>query len=189
MASLGNPVSKQLEWTVFGCCAVAVVVASIGSSRILSSAVGSLHAAEADVASPAPASGAPRAQTSSARRDGLVDGLPPDQDSDALTRYLSKIAHEEGLALLQMQSENLKTDPRHLAQRRSTLEVRGDYLSTKRMLIAMLAKFPGLTLEHWAIRHRPSGAATNAPADAANRPDDESTIELIQYSRPSQASS
>lgn len=188
-AILRESLPKQAHWAVFILSVLAAAVALMVSGRFLSSAVRSLHVAEDLNAS---AAATPRAQSPRAgiatQRD-VVEDLPLVPESDSLTRFASKIAHELGLTLLQMQSESLKVEPNHLGQRRSTLQVRGDYLSTKKLLIALLAKFPGLTLEHWTIRHRAGGLPTTAAADVANRSDDESTIDLIQYSRPSRASS
>ncbi len=124
-------------------------------------------------------------QQNSPTHVSVGSALPTRIDPDGLTRLASKLAHEQGLSLLQMQSETLKVDTNHLTQRRSTLELRGDYASTKKLLIALLAKFPGLTLEHLTIRHHAGGAAS----DPASRSDDETRIELIQYARPSQVDS
>ena len=175
---------KELGWAAFIASTVLSMVALVGSSRLLFVAVDTLHVVVAHVASSKGSRGSLQ-PASAAQHAGLAAEVPPIEDPDALPRFTSKIAHEQGIALLQMQSETLKTDNKHLGQRHSTLQLRGDYPSTKRLLIALLAKFPGLTLEHMTIRHRASGAAP----DSTSRSDDECTIELIQYSTPSQANS
>ena len=63
---------------------------------------------------------------------------------------------------------------------RQVIDVQRD---EKAVLSALLAKFPGLTLEHLAVRHR----AATPPAGVGQDPgrsDDEATIELIHYTRP-----
>jgi hypothetical protein len=106
---------------------------------------------------------------------------------DELARFSARIAHEQRIDVVQLQSERVNTAPAHLRQERIRLRVRGDYAGTKAFLISLLTNFPGLALEHLTIRHTAtvSGAGPSTPAPQGG--DDDSTIELIQYSMPVQA--
>lgn len=89
-----------------------------------------------------------------------------------------------------MQSEVLKTDSKALGQSRITLQLRGDYRDIKSVWIALLAKYPGLTLQRLTLRHHtemqsvPSPQAAAVTLPSADRADDEATIEMIQYTQP-----
>lgn len=72
----------------------------------------------------------------------------------------------------------------HLTQARIRFEVRGDYTAIKSFLIAALATFPGLTLERLSIHHNYARLPAGASTSDAPGPDDNSTIEFIQYGSP-----
>ncbi len=140
-----------------------------------------------------------RAIGSSARLDPSREGaadfvaeLPPVAPNDLQIRYATKLAHEQGVSVVQMQTESLKADPRALGQSRITLQLRGDYRDIKNVWIALLAKYPGLVLERLTLRHHADGppAPATLPTATALRPvdraDDEATIEMIQYTQPSE---
>ena len=121
---------------------------------------------------------------------GFVSELPVVSPGDLQIRYAAKLAHEQGASVLQMQSAALKTDPKGLGQSRITLQLRGDYRDIKNVWIALLAKYPGLTLQRLTLRHHtelksvPSPQAAAVALPAADRADDEATIEMIQYTQP-----
>ena len=117
----------------------------------------------------------------------LEHELAMTSDSDALTRWAAKIAHKQGVTLVQIHTEPAKPDGKHLGQAQVSLQIRGTYPSLKIVLISLLNKFPGLVLEHLTVRH-PSANGVKAVATATSDGiDDEATIELIQYSKAPQA--
>ncbi len=122
----------------------------------------------------------------------FVAELPAVAPSDAQIRFAAKIAREARVIVVQMQTEPLKADPKTLGQSRLTLQLRGDYRDIKTVWIALIEKYPGLVLERMTIRHHadvsaPPGATTSATAlPPADRADDEATLEMIQYTRPSE---
>lgn len=158
----------------------AVVVAAIMGVLVVGvearRAHASLQRAEARVVAPTPPTlaAASPPETSDFMRD-----LPAAAPSDLQLRFAAKLAQEVHVTIQQMQAEPLKTEPGHLGQTRLLLQLRGDYRDVKSMAIAMLEKYPGLTLEHMTIRDR---TATLAPA-RADRGDDEASLEMIQYVR------
>ena len=101
-----------------------------------------------------------------------------------LARFSARIAHEQGVDLVQLQSEAINTAPTHLSQVRIRLQVQGDYAGTKSFLISLLSNFPGLALEHLTIRHGSQAGSPGSSMQGSLRANDESTIELIQYSLP-----
>jgi hypothetical protein len=123
---------------------------------------------------------------------GFVAELPLVAPSDPQIRYAAKLAHEQRVSIVQMQTEFLKADPKALGQSRITLQLRGDYRDIKNVWIALLAKYPGLVLERLNLRHHTDGLPAPAPLPTAtalqsvDRADDEATIEMIQYTRPSE---
>jgi hypothetical protein len=168
----------------------AFVLAFVGSATWLAT---SLHEAEIAwralrrPAAPAQVvrSPASAASTEPAAGDAdFVQELPVVAPTDAQIRFAAKLARESELDLQRMQAEPLHVDPGHLGQVRVTLQLRGDYRDEKALLGALLAKFPGLTLERLAVRHRGDGPGARA-GDA--RSDDEATFELTQYLRPAGA--
>jgi hypothetical protein len=119
----------------------------------------------------------------------FVSELPATPPTDLQIRFATKLAHEQAVTVVQMQSEPLKSDASALGQNRITLQLRGDYRDIKNVWIAMLAKYPGLVLERLTIRHHadavaaPLPAVTTTPLPAADRADDEASVEMIQYTR------
>ena len=78
-----------------------------------------------------------------------------------------------------MQSQTIAIDAKRSGQVKFTLQLRGDYVHIKNVVIGLLAKFPGLTLQRLTIHHR--DASSGNPADKGS---DEATLELIQFVRP-----
>jgi hypothetical protein len=183
-ASALSPLARsRLSWSAYALLSLAVTVAFWAAARLLAR---SIHGASMHDESQVETISPPRAPVSPMLFRDASDDLPSVGDLNSLPRFTSRIAHEQGLVVVQMQTEVSKPDGKHLAQARTTLQLRGDYVPTKTLLIALLAKFPGLTLEHLTIRHRPTAVASQAPTDVARRSEDETTIEMIQYSKPVQ---
>ncbi len=113
----------------------------------------------------------------------FTQDLPATAPTDTQIRFTAKLARELRIDLQRMQSEPSNVDARHLGRTRITLQLRGDYRDEKALLAGLLAKFPGLTLEHLSVRHRGDMAVPGAGQGEA-RPDDEATLELVQYTRP-----
>ncbi len=120
----------------------------------------------------------------------FISELPAVAPTDSQFRFAAKIAHEQDVSIAQMQSESLKSDPSTLGQTRLTLQVRGDYRAIKNLWIALLAKYPGLTLERLALRHHAESPVPTPQQSIASvllptdRGDDEANIDLVQYTRP-----
>lgn len=98
------------------------------------------------------------ARTLSSPRPSTTEGdfaseLPTTPPTDLQIRYAAKLAREQDVTVVQMQSEPLKSDPSALGQSRITLQLRGDYRDIKNVWIAMLSKYPGLTMQRLTIRH------------------------------------
>ncbi len=133
---------------------------------------------------------AAKVNSQSSARDVFVTELPAAALTDPQFRFAAKIAREQEVSIAQMQSESLKSDPNTLGQTRLTLQVRGDYRAIKNLWIALLAKYPGLTLERLTLRHHaestvPAPQQSAAPASpSADRGEDEADIALIQYTQP-----
>ena len=113
----------------------------------------------------------------------FVSVLPSLVDPDATIRFTSRLAQDQDVRISQMQSEPIAIDAKKLGQAKFTLELRGDYPHIKDVVIGLLAKFPGLTLQRLTIRHR--DAASGNPADKGS---DEANLELIQFLRPTATS-
>jgi hypothetical protein len=105
---------------------------------------------------------------------------------DEFARFSARVAHEQRIDLVQLQSEPVATVPARLGQMRVKLRMRGEYAGTKAFLTSLLTNFPGLTLEHLTIRHDSAVGRGGEAAPTATWGDDESAIELIQYSAPIQ---
>lgn len=105
---------------------------------------------------------------------------------DELARFSARIAHEQEINLVQLQSEAISKSSAQPSQVRIRFQVRGDYADTKAFLISLLGNFPGLTLEHFTIHHGLAATPSSSATPASLKADDESTIELIQYSAPRQ---
>ena len=120
----------------------------------------------------------------------FVSELPITSPADLQIRFAAKLASEQNLTVVQMQSEPLKSEFGSLGQSRITLQLRGDYRGIKNVWIALLSKYPGLTLQRLTVRHHadavaaPSPAATTSPLPSADGADDEASIEMIQYTQP-----
>ena len=119
----------------------------------------------------------------------FVSELPITPPADLQIRFAAKLASEQNLTVVQMQSEPLKSEFGSLGQSRITLQLRGDYRGIKNVWIALLSKYPGLTLQRLTVRHHadaaaaPSPAATTSPLPSADG-DDEASIEMVQYTQP-----
>jgi len=101
---------------------------------------------------------------------------------DELARVTAKLAREQQLEVVQLQSEQIEVASRGLSHTRITLALRGDYVPSKSLIIALLSAFPGLTLEHLSVRHQVAGdpsLATSALTDAFH---DLTIVTFIQYS-------
>lgn len=109
----------------------------------------------------------------------FVSALPRVVDSDATFRFATRLAQDQGVSISQMQSDFTATEANKLGQAKITLQMRGDYVRIKNVMIDLLAKFPGLTLQHLTIHHRDA-----APGKSADTSSDEASLELIQYLRP-----
>jgi len=109
----------------------------------------------------------------------FVSALPSIVDPDATIRFTSRLAQDQDARISQMQAQSIATDAKKLGQAKFTLQLRGDYPRIKNVVIDLLAKFPGLTLQRLTIHHR--DAASGNPADKGG---DEATLELIQFLRP-----
>jgi hypothetical protein len=103
---------------------------------------------------------------------------------DELARIGAKLAREQRIQLLQLQSDPVNTPPGHLVKSRIRLLVRGDYVDTKTFLISLLGNFHGLALDRLTIRHVPMAGGTGSGMPGTQGSADESTIELIQYGAP-----
>jgi hypothetical protein len=103
---------------------------------------------------------------------------------DALARAASRLAREQQITVVRLQSESIAGQAGHLRQSRIRLDVLGNYVATKALLIELLSKFPGLTLEHFAIRHASGPSGVDAGVGARPSIEDRASIELIQYSVP-----
>ncbi len=185
--SLKHPAVLQLALPVF------FIIGAIG---LTSSAIAVYRASEAlhlAISStpvrtnPALAPTMPR--PSSVESD-FVSELPSTLPTDVQIRYAAKLAREQEVTVVQMQSEPLKSDSAALGESRITLQLRGDYRDIKNVWIAMLSKFPGLTLQRLTLRHHasvgtvtaPSPATTDVALSPADRAD-EAGIEMIQYTQ------
>lgn len=120
-----------------------------------------------------------RAEPSLGTSANFVSVLPALVNPDATIRFTSRIAQDQDVRISQMQSQSIATDAKKLGQAKFTLQLRGDYPHIKNVVIGLLAKFPGLTLQRLTLHHR--DAAAGNPADKGN---DEATLELIQFLRP-----
>ena len=112
-------------------------------------------------------------------RVDFISTLPRFTDPDTTIRFTSRLAQDQDVRVSQMQSEFVATDAKKLGQAKFTLQLRGDYRSIKNVLIGLLAKFPGLTLQRLTVHHR--DAAPGSPTDKSS---DEATLELLQFTRP-----
>ncbi len=200
---LDPPKQALLAWVSLAFVLVGGVVLLAASTRGVRELSQQLASVKQDAAKPG-ASGASSALVSPTQpapsaedaRD-FVSELPAESPNDAQIRYAAKLAHELHVVIVQMQAEPLKADPKTLGQTRLTLQLRGDYRDIKNVWIALIEKYPGLVLERMTIRHHdampaaPSLPAVPAapvamalsPTDAVN---DEATLEMIQYTRPSE---
>lgn len=164
---------------------VSSALAVYRTSRALQLAVDSAKIQAASVIAPT----LPR--PSQTERD-FVSELPITSPADLQIRFVAKLASEQNLDVVQMQSEPLKSEFGSLGQSRITLQLRGDYRGIKNVWIALLSKYPGLTLQRLTVRHHadaataaaPSPAATTSPLPPADGADDEASIEMIQYTQP-----
>ena len=109
--------------------------------------------------------------------------LPVTAPTDAEFRFASKLAREHGVRIVRMQAESLSGDSQRLAKIRLSIQLRGDYQDIKAVWTSMLEQFPGLALQRLAVKQR--GAADAAEVDRGN---EEATLDLVQYTRPAQAS-
>ncbi len=110
----------------------------------------------------------------------FVHALPRAIDTDGLFRFVSLLSSEQGVRLVDLKTES----PTHstttsMGTVKCTLQLRGGYMEIKRILISVLAKYPGMTLEHVSLnRHDgPSGSPNAGGVEDAS-------IELVQLLRP-----
>lgn len=182
--SLGVPLG-QASWNAFSTMSLCGLVAAGALARgdwLLSdlrhaddqSASISLPAADASKSRVAPAVAEP---------DDFVSTLPSDPDPDAIIRFTSRLALDQGVHVSQVQSETTTPGARKLGKARYTLQLGGDYRNIKNVTIGLLAKFPGLTLQRLVIHHR--DATSGGPADQGS---DEASLELVQFLRPAATS-
>lgn len=193
---LAKPPVTDLAWSALGALVLAGVV-GVGASThgviqlstMLRNDKQSEEVHGSRSVSHAPAPSAPT-DPSPEREGDFVSELPVVAPSDLQFRYTANLAHEQRVSILQMQSELLKSDPKALGQTRITLQLRGDYRDVKNVWIALLAKFPGLTLQRLTVRHHGDAVQTSVPTGAGgalppiDRDLDEATLELIQYTQP-----
>ncbi len=179
------PLLRLVLSTVFAAGAIALTIAGVavyGSSE-------ALHLATASTPVRADPAFAPTTARPFSVEGDFVSELPVTPPTDLQIRFAAKLAREQDVTVVQMQSEPLKSGTSALGQSRITLQLRGDYRDIKNVLIAMLSKYPGLTLQRLTIRHHadtvvaPPPGGTAAPLPPADRADDEASIELIQYSQ------
>ena len=132
-----------------------------------------------------PAADATKSRVASAVAEpaDFVSTLPSSPDPDAIIRFASRLALDQGVRVSQVQSETTASGATKLGQAKYTLQMRGDYRNIKNVAIDLLAKFPGLTLQRLVIHHRDA-----APGGAADQGADEASLELVQFLRPAAAS-
>ncbi len=184
--SLKHPPLLQLVLSiVFVAGAIALTSAGVAVYR----ASEALHLAIASTPVRADPALAPTMPRPSSVEGDFVSELPATPPTNLQIRFAAKIAHEQDVTVVQMQSEPLKSGSSAIGQSRITLQLRGDYRDIKNVWIAMLSKYPGLTLQRLTIRHHadtvvaPSPAGTTTPLPPADRADDEASIEMIQYTQ------
>ena len=124
-----------------------------------------------------------RAEPNLSASANFVSALPAVVDPDATIRFTSRLAQDQDVRISQMQSQSIATDAKKLGQAKFTLQLRGDYPNIKNVVIGLLAKFPGLTLQRLTVHHR--DAVSGNPADKGS---DEAALELIQFLRPAATS-
>lgn len=83
------------------------------------------------------------------------------------------------MGVAQVRSEPVHTEPRRLGQIKFSLQFRGDYVDIKSVLVDILSKFPGMTVQHLSIRHS-TALAGKGSIDGG----DEASLELLQFLRP-----
>jgi hypothetical protein len=176
---------SHIAWLSFGLSLLVTVLMLVSSVRLDLQATAALQMQRALIASAsARTSGLAVRRSANPNQETM---LPANGDSDPLIRWASKIASEQGVTLVQIQTEAAKPDSKHLGQIHAALRLRGEYPAIKVVLISLLDKFSGLTLEHLTIRHRMSVVSNAGAATTPDRSDDEATIEMIQYSKAPQA--
>ncbi len=172
---------RAAPWFAFAgawLCAAALTIAFIQQNWRLSAVV----RADEDVSSTSNRSNAARsvrAEPNPSASANFVSALPTVVDPDAAIRFTSRISQDQDVRISQMQSQSIATDAKKLGQAKFTLQLRGDYPNIKNVVIGLLAKFPGLTLQRLTIHHRDA-----APGNPADKGSDEATLELIQFLRP-----
>jgi len=159
---------------------VAALVAAGGLGRAVRHEYQALSRAQAalDVQAGAGA-GARRTVTGSASAPEVAadftSELPAVAPTDQQMRFAARLAEEQHVVLGQMQYEAMHMEGAGLGRTRVLLQLRGDYRDVKSLVIALLHKYPGLTLERLTLRHA-GGPGTERP--------DEANVELVQYLRP-----
>jgi hypothetical protein len=105
--------------------------------------------------------------------------FPRGEDPDAPFRSVGLLANEQGVTVTQMQRKAISTSSRALARTQYDLQLRGNYVAIKSVLIGVLQKFPGLVIQRLAFRsERADGPGTAGAEDVG------ATVELIQYLSP-----
>jgi hypothetical protein len=105
--------------------------------------------------------------------------FPRGEDPDAPFRSVGLLANEQGVTVTHMQRKVISTSSRALAHVQYDLQLRGNYVAIKSVLIGMLQKFPGLVIQRLAFRsERADGPGAAGAEDVGG------TVELIQYLSP-----
>ena len=124
-----------------------------------------------------------RVASPSAEYADFTSTLPFQADPDTTLRFTSRLALDQEVRVLQMQSEAIALGANRLRQTKYTLQLRGKYRNIKNVAIGLLAKFPGLTLQRLVVHHR--DAISGGPIDQWP---DEASLELVQLLRPAATS-
>lgn len=182
--SLGVPLG-QASWNAFSTMSLCGLVAAGALARgdwLLSDwrrpgdQSASISLPEADAAKS-------RVASAAAEPADFVSMLPSNPDPDAIIRFTSHLALDQGVRVSQVQSETTTPGERKLGQAKYTLQLRGDYRNIKNVTIGLLAKFPGLTLQRLVIHHRDATSG-----GAADQGADEASLEFVQFLRPAATS-
>ena len=121
--------------------------------------------------------------STSGAQPNFVATLPPTPNLDAIIRFTSRLARDQGVRVSQVQSETTASGASQLSQAKCTLQLRGDYRGIKNVTIGLLAKFPGLILQRLVIHHRDATSGSTADQSA-----DEASLEFVQFLRPAATS-
>ncbi len=110
----------------------------------------------------------------------FVATLPSSSTQDVLMRFVSREAVAQDLLLVQLQQDSKTSEAMPLSHQTLRVQVTGDYIHIKTLLIDTLSKFPGLVVGRLTMQHR-FIPVSQTPSD---RSGEEATLELVQYLRP-----